>query len=60
MPTNAKKSVPSTGTKKSYDSSSYTGGNEPQASGKGMDKDSQRDHALMTNPGEQKGKYQGA
>jgi hypothetical protein len=52
----AKKSVTSTTVKKSYGSAKGPG-KTPAASGKGMDPCTQSDHAAMTKPGEQKGKY---
>jgi hypothetical protein len=58
MATSAKKSVPSTGAKKSYGPGKGPG-KTPTASGAGMDKCAKSDHDKMTTPQEQEGPYAG-
>jgi hypothetical protein len=57
MAKTAKKSTPTTVAKKSYGASVKT---PPAASGKGMDPCAEVDHAAMTKPGTQPGKYPNA
>jgi hypothetical protein len=56
MATSAKKSIATTVAKKSYGKGTGSGPT-PTAKGAGMDKSAKSDHAEMTKPAAQKGRY---